>query len=341
MHGFLGHKWVCGLVLAAVLVCAMPMSAHGAWIWTPQTGRWINVAHLPKETAELQLEYARSLYLKGDYRKALNQIEQFEEYYADSNLADQNQFLRGEIHLAEGKYLQAAKDFQLVITKFPKTELFDDVLAKQYEIGDTLYDMGQKKIHKKHHFWPSFKKGPFKRAIEVYGMVIKNAPFTDAAAEAQYKVGLCHQAREEYVEAAFEYRKVIEDYPESSWVVDATYGLAMCYWEASLPPEYDQSPSQLAIEAIDDFARRAPASDERRAGLEEKREKLYENIAQQRLLTARYYERRHDFTAARIYYKVVAEDFTGTKAAEKAQAWLEKNPVKEVRLQDQILGTNQ
>lgn len=341
MHGFLGHKWVCGLVLAAVLVCAMPMSAHGAWIWTPQTGRWINVAHLPKETAELQLEYARSLYLKGDYRKALNQTEQFTEYYADSNLADQNQFLRGEIRLAEEKYLQAAKDFQLVISKYPKTELFDDVLAKQYEIGDKLYDMGQQKLNKKHSWLPSFKRGPFKRAIEVYGMVIKNAPFTDSAAEAQYKVGLCYQAREEYDSAALEYRKVIEDYPESSWVVDATYGLAMCYWDASLPPEYDQSPSQLAIEAIDDFARRAPAGDERLAGLEEKRVKLNENIAQQKLNTAQYYERRQDYKGARIYYKVTVEDFAGTKAAKKAQEWLDKNPVKEVSLADKVLGTNQ
>lgn len=337
MHGFLGHKWVCGLVLAAVLVCAVPLSAHAAWVWTPQTGRWINVAHLPKETAELQLEFARSLYLKGDYKKAMKETEKFDKYYADSELADQNQFLRGEIRLAEGKHVAAAKAFQTVIANYPQTELFDDVIAKQYEIGDYLYTLGEKKQAKRRYF-PTFKKGPFKKAIEVYSMVIKNAPFTDAAAEAQYKIGLCHQAREEYVEAAFEYRRVIEDYPDSKWVVDATYGLAICYWKASLGPDYDQTPSKLAMEAIDDFARRTPAGDERLADLQEKREVLRENIAQHKLNTAHFYERRRDFRAARIYYNVTVNDYADTKAAEKAQKWLDSNPQKEVSLADQVLG---
>ena len=319
-------------VLAAMLAGASP-AAQAQWTWTPQTGRWVNLKHVPKETAELQIEYARSLLIEGNYTKALHETDKFSGFYLDSPLADQNQFLRGEIRMAEGNLVEAAKQFQLVVTKYPNSTLYDSVIKKQYEIGDALYKKGEAKLHK--HF-RMFRKKPFKNAIQVYSMVIKNQPFTDTAAEAQYKVGLCHHTRKEYTEAAIEYRRVIEDYSTSNWVASACYGLAICYIEGSHGPDYDQAQSQLAVDAIDDFKQRFP-KDERLADLEQKRAKMRTNIAEQRLRTAQYYAKRRDFIAARLCYQVVAEQFKETPAAEKAAQWLAKNPVTEARAADAVL----
>jgi hypothetical protein len=52
-------------------------NSYGQWTWTPQTGRFINVKRMPKETAELQIEYARSLYMQGELKKALKETEKF------------------------------------------------------------------------------------------------------------------------------------------------------------------------------------------------------------------------------------------------------------------------
>ena len=312
-------------VLTGLMVAAAPV-ANAQWVWTPQTGRWVNAKKLPKETAELQIEYTRGLMVDGEYKKALRETQKFQEFYADAPEADQNQFLRGEIKLAMGEYMDAAKEFQQVIAGYPESNLFDDVIAKQYEIGDRFYDLGEKRLTDDEWYkFRFFRKKPFKQAIAVYSMVIDNQPFTAAAAEAQYKVGLCHYTREEYQEAAFEYRRVVEDYAGSDWVDEAAYGLAMCYYKQSLPPAYDQSPSYLTVEAIENFKDRFP-NDPRITELEPKRVEMVENIAKQRYETAQFYERRRLFDSARIYYQLVVEEFPGTEAASKAGEWLAANP---------------
>ena len=309
----------CGVLLAMGLL--MLGTAADAWVWNPATGRWINEKNLPQPTAELQVEAARSLMEQGEYKRAMRETNKFDKYYLDSEWADDNQFLRGEINLRRGDYTEAANEFQQVITNYPGTDLYDTVIAKQYEIGDRFYALGEKRLNKR---WTLFRGRPLKKAIDVYSMVIDNQPFQEAAAEAQYKVGLCHFTRDEYVEAAYEYQRVLEDYSGSEWVDDASHGLAMCYYEASLPPDYDQTRSKLAIDAIDEFKARFP-EDERGAGLDAKRGEMREKIARQRLDTARFYEKRRRFTAARMYYEVVVEQFPDTAAATDAKLWLEQS----------------
>ncbi len=326
------------LVVLAAAVVLMPWAGYAQWTWTPQTGRFVNVKKLPKETAELQIEYARAFLVKGDFKRAWNETDKFFEFFRKDPLADQNQFLRGEIRMAEEKWVAAAKEFQQVISKYPSTILYDKAIAKQYEIGDKLYAQGEAKM--KGSFLRIFKKRPFKKAIEVYSMVIHNQPFTGAAAEAQYKVGLCHQTRKAYTEAAFEYKRVIEDYSSSDWVSKACYGLAICYCASVHGPEYDQGPSKLAIDAIDDFKIRYPG-DERIKELDVKRAAMRGSIASQHIQTAQYYEKRRNFEAARIYYELVARDFGDTPLGEKAKQWMTKNPTPEPSPSERVLRAKQ
>ena len=312
------HRVTVTAAVAFLLLFAAGEAA-AQWVWTPQTGRFLNIDRMPRETPELQVQYARSLMLEGDLRKAYRETLKFDNFYGDTDWADENQFLRGEIRMRQGAYLSAANEFQAVVSSYPDSDLFDDVIEKQYEIGDFYYDRG---VARQEGRWRPFRNRPFKRAITVYTMVIDNQPFTDAAAEAQYKVGLCHFARDEYIEAAFEFRRVLEDYATSPWVQDASYKLSNTYVNSALPPQYDQTPSALAIAAINDHTVRYPG-DERTAELTEWREDMATRIATQRLESAQFYERRRQFEAARISYEAVAEQFPGTEAGNIASAWLQ------------------
>jgi len=310
------------MVIVAV-VCLWAGSAVAQWTWTPQTGRFVNVKRLPKETPELQIEHIRSLKLQGDYRQALRETNKFRNFYSDSDFADDNQFLRGEINYAQGNYMTAASEYQQMLASHPDSDLYTEALARQYEIGDRLYEIGVKRLDTR--VWRPLRGRPMKRAITVYTMVVENQPFTPQAAEAQYKIGLCHYARKDYIEAAFEYRRVVEDYPDSEWVQEASYGLAMCYFEGSLSPDYDQTPAKLALSAVDDFAVRYP-TDPRVGELQEVREEMRETLAESKLRRARFYERRREFVAAKLYYQQVVKDYPGTPAAERASSWLDANP---------------
>jgi len=306
-------------VLTAVLATT---TARAEWTWTPETGRWVNVNRMPKESPELQVEYARSLLLEGKYKKAFEETSKFSKFFPTSDAADDNQFLRGEIRMKQGNYKSAAKEFQQVVKNYPSTELYQQAIANQYIIGDHFYDEGQKKMNKK---WALLKKRPLKRATDVYGMVIENQPFTPEAAQAQYKIGLCHFARKDYTEAAFEYRRVVEDYAASEWVDDASYGLAEVYTAGSRPPDFDQTNSQLAVRAIDDFKTQFP-TDARVAELDPKRQEMRNKMAEGQLRSANFYVKRREFLSARIYFELIAKDFAETPAAAKATEWLAANP---------------
>ncbi len=320
------------VLLATLLASFIAPVASAQWIWTPETGRFINVKRLPKETPELQLEHARSLMIQGEYKEALAETGKFIRFYGDSELADQNYFLRGEIKMAQQDWVDAAQEFQTVVVNYPGSALFDDVIDKQYEIGDSLYEKGiriqeSKGRNRWYRRWWPFQPKPFKQAIEVYSMVIDNQPFTDTAAEAQYKIGLSHFAREEYVDAALEYRLVLEQYPGSEYVDDASVGLVQCYYESSLEPAYDQAPSLLTIAAIDEHKVRFP-NDPVNEELVPIRSEMRERVAQQRLDTAKFYDKRQQFQSARIMYEVVTTEFPDTEAAVEAQAWLDAHPGK-------------
>jgi outer membrane protein assembly factor BamD (BamD/ComL family) len=63
---------------------------------------------------------------------------------------------------------------------------------------------------------------------------------------------------------------------------------------------------------------------------------MRKNIAEQKLMVARFYERQRKFDSARIYYQIVAKQYTDTPFAEEANRWLEENPVKVSELQAQF-----
>lgn len=328
--------------IAAALACS---AASAQWIWTPETGRFVNISNLPKETPELQIEHVRSLMVQGKLNEALDETVKFRNFYGDSELADENQFLRGEIRAQQGDYVKAAQEFQAAITLFPGTEFYDEVIEKEYELGDALYERGVQRMaevedrrwYEPYKYFPPVRpKKPLRQASEVYSTVIDNQPFTPEAAEAQYKVGRCQFAMENYVEASFEYKRVIEDYRGSEWLDEAAYDLAKCYELGSYPPQYDQEPTQLAINAIEDFTLTYPA-DPRTDELLEVRAEMEEKIAAQRFEAVKFYESRSEINAARIYAEGIVLEYPETEAAERARSWLEHHPTRD-RLRTQFIG---
>lgn len=324
-----------GIFCVSLMTVLSPAMAQ--WTWTPETGRFVNMGNLPKETPELQVEYTRTLVVGGQYNKAMDETSKFTKFYSNTEYADDNQFLRGEIKLEQKNYMDAADEFQQVISKYPDSPLYDGVIAKQYTIGDSLFEKGSGRSRQDFTWykpWTAlnslnkynpFRHRPLKKAIDVYTMVIDNQPFTNEAAEAQYKIGLCHFTRDEYLEASFEFRRVVEDYADSEWVRDSSFQLTRSYEESAFDPDYDQAPSRLTIDSIDRFVRRY-SDDDRVAERQQVSEEMRENIAEQRYRTARFYSKRRRMASARIYFEIVAGEFPGTRAAEKAAQWLAENP---------------
>ena len=313
-----GKREMKAAVIIAVVLVAYAGAANAVWVWTPETGRWVNPKNQPKETPEAQLEYASQLRLAGDYEEALGEYEKFFKFYPDSDLCPEAQFQIGELYEARGDYERASKEYQKVVSNWRASDLFDKVLEKQYEIADRFY---QEEMARTRRF-RLFRGRYLRRAIRIYEQVIENAPFGPAAAQAQYRIAECYFASGHYLEATYEYQKVLDEYPSSEWAGQAMYGLAMCYYEQALPAEYDQTIARKSVEQFRLFAGLYP-DDPKTQEATQKIADLLEEMARQQLVVAAYYEKIQRPDSARVYYRTVVAKYPGTQAADEAKEKLE------------------
>ncbi len=79
------------IILAVVAVLAAAPSVHAYWIWTPQTGAWINPKWAVKDTPQEQFDWAMKFYDSKDYKKAVDEFQKLVRYYPQAELSAEGQ----------------------------------------------------------------------------------------------------------------------------------------------------------------------------------------------------------------------------------------------------------
>ena len=288
--------------------------AHGAlayWIWTPQTGKFINPKYAVKETPQKQFDWAMGFYQAKDYKKAIGEFEKLIKNYPLSRLASEAQFYIAESCEKISEYYRAFENYQLVIDKYPYTERVEEVIHRQYRIANLFYS-GQKARLFGLALLPAKDK-----AVEIFAKVVENAPYGKYADVAQYKLGLCYMDLKDYINAALAFKEIIENYPKSELVDDAKYKIAVCAAEASSGPEYNEEDTDRAIREFRDFVKRYPDSEMEREARSFIKE-LENQKAQNSFNIAQFYEKQGNLESAVIYYEEILAKFPNSDWAPKA-----------------------
>ncbi len=318
--------WLAALGVALV---ALATPAHAGWIWTPESGRWVNPRSQPKESASLQFQYAEELLEKDEYADAIREFQRLHTHFPTSAYGDLAQFSIGRAHEAAGDWDKAAGAYQKTIDEYPGTRLFDRVITKQYELGNMYYERAVQREAQR-RLLPNLGElfggaDDFDRAIEVYQRVVDNQPFTEAAAEAQYRIGLCYGKQEEYELAVEAYEKVLDLYPGSPWAGEAAFGSAEAQFLQSRPADYDQTAVEASMERLEYYLRNYEDAD-RRADVERMLRELDNNRAEHEFRIAEWYHRNFKFAAARLYYAQVVKAHPDTEWATKSREQLDRLP---------------
>ena len=128
---------ILGLVLTFASV--LSSSAYAVWVWTPETGKWINPKYSAEQTPQAQFEYAQALYEKGDYAGAVREHKKLLKRYGDSPYVSKSQFALGRIYEKMGKLYPAFKEHEKLLDKYPESEEVGEVLSSLYEIGNSFF----------------------------------------------------------------------------------------------------------------------------------------------------------------------------------------------------------
>ena len=168
-----------------------------------------------------------------------------------------------------------------------------------------------------------FKMKRYKIAIEIYGKIIANAPYSDFAAAAQYLTAESLLKRENYFAAKEEYRKLIRNYPMSQYVDDAAFNLGYVDYLQSVGKDYDQTETTQAIIEFRQFIHEFPSSP-RVSEAQDYIIKLRNRKAASLFRTGEYYENIRAPKAASISFREVIEQYPDTDYADKARNKINK-----------------
>ena len=244
---------------------------------------------------------AVTAYDNKDYKSALKQFRKMQKEYPMSKHA-----VRGWEYVAQcenllGDKYSAFEAYQKIWDNHKDFNKLSTITKNQMTIANDFFEMKRYKI-----------------AIEIYGKILENAPYSDFAASAQFSIANALVKREDYYAAKEEFRKLIKNYPMSQFVDDAAYNLGYVDYLQSVGKDYDQTETTQAIIAFRQFIHEFPSSPKVYEA-QKYIQKLRNRKAASLFRTGEYYENIRAPKAASISFREVIEQYPDTDYAERAR----------------------
>ena len=247
----------------------------------------------------------------GDYKKAAKEFDKLVRAYSNSKEAPKAQYYIGRCQENNEEYYAAFLAYQKAIDTYPHIENRDEIIKIEYDIGLLFYE-GQKTKILGIELLPAMDK-----AVEIFEKVVANDRYGEYAVKAQFKIGESYNKSGQFAEGVAAFQKLIEEYPKSDLVGEAKYQVAYSTYRGSLGSDYDQEMTDEAIEEFEDFAKKHKIG-----SLITDADKVLDTLRERRAKSifdiARFYERQRHFSAAVVYYKEIADDYSDTSVAAEA-----------------------
>ena len=303
--------------LSLSLILLTASQAHAAWIWTPQTRRWINPKYAAKDTPTAQMDWAVGFFEARDYSRASKEFIRLVRSTPRSELAPEAQYLAGVSFELMGRPGAAFVAYKKVVEIYPFSKRFKDSIEREFLIAEQFFAGSRVEL-----------VGPIKvpaldKAIEIYEHVVQHAPYGDYADRAQMRLGESFIRQRRYEEANRAFQKVVDEYPNSPLLEKAKFNVAFCARQLSLKASYDQSATDEAIGWYEKFIASHPSSEllpQAQESLKALQTIKADGLAQ----IAHFYEVQKKPASAAIYYREIIEKYPGTDPAAQAIAKLKE-----------------
>lgn len=292
--------------------------------WTPGEGWQIEggaLSGLVGSDARKALELmnkARTAEESGSLRSAISAYKKVTKEFPNSIYAPEAFYRTAHLRLKNRQLYKAFEAFQQIMTRYPNSERFNEVIGEQFHIADSLmngvrnYNWG---------WFPSFRSK--ERAITYFEWVVANAPYSDYAPLALMNIAKTHRKLNNTPYAIDALDRLINNYAQSLLAPDAYLELAKTHASLVDGPQYDQESTREAITYFEDFMILFPED----KGLPEAQEGLDEMrtvFAKSKMVLADYYLKyRKNYKAARVFYNEAITAFPNSEVAERARSQLE------------------
>ena len=263
-----------------------------------------------------QLEHGLDFEKAGEWNDAMAAYRNLLRRWPTASNTAEAQFRIGYCQEQLRDYYKAFLSYQKVVETYQGFEKFDEVLQRQFKIGNLFLSGERVKVFGVKTF-PSMD-----RATEIYEKVIKNGPYSDVAQQAQMAIGYAREKQKRFDEAVAAYQKLIEKYPNSPLLEEAYFNVGMAYYKAATKAEYDQGYANKAVDAFNEYLVKFP-NGSKAAIARDNITKVRTDQARGLFEIAHYYDKSKDYASALVYYNELIARHPQSQYAKDAQSRIE------------------
>lgn len=294
--------WI--LLLAAMVL--LPSRCPAPLVFVPGEGWYYesvgSSANWQRPRAKEQLEVAEQAFTNKNYTVTMHAAHRILRVWPLSDYAPRAAYLMGRCYEVEHKDEAAFNAYQDIITKYPKSGQFNEVLWRQYEIANRFLAGEWFKLWNLIPLYPSMDE-----TAKLYGKIVDSGPYSEVAPHAQLRVGAAREKEHDYAEAVKAYDTAADRYNDQPTIAaDAMYRSGLAWEKQADTAEYDQGAAAQAISAYTDFMTFYP-DDQRVAAAQKAIAKLKIEQVQGNFEIAKYYEHGHKWAGAIVYYNSVLQ----------------------------------
>ncbi len=287
-------------------------SLFAYWVWSPESGKFVNPETEVKENPQEQYEYALEFYRKKEFKEAAGELRLLLRKYPGAQVAPEAQYRLGVIYEEMGDYYKAFRAYRDLLQRYPQTERMSGVVKREFRIGNVFLSGKRAKMMG----LAVLPSGP--RAIEVFKHITEAAPYSDYGDNAQFHLGLAYKKTNQFEEAIQAFQALIDQHPESPLIAQARFQIADTSYLQSVVATRDQRVVDRAAEEIERFLAQYPDSSvsDKAARL---RQEIDEKNAEKNYRIALFYEKENFLASAFVYYRDVAQRYPQTRWGPKAK----------------------
>lgn len=307
-------------LVCAIVVASLPPAVHAQskpYEATEKKHSWLSFNRPAEKTAAAQLARARRFHEMGRLRKATRAYKALIAMWPASPEARDAQLGLAEALDERGKRQDAFEAYHVLLSKYSAGFDYDAVVARMFEIA-------REEMERKRGGFLFF--GGFtapERAIPLFEKILRNAPRSPFAAEAQYRIGRAYELSEQLEEAVTAYLTTLNRYFDSPWAEDAAFRRVLVLERISREAPNDYLALEEAWTAAVFFRRNFPNSKHGQE-ISELMEKLRRRRERAAFERARFYERvvRRPAAAVRAYEEFIRQ-FPNSEWTPEARARME------------------
>ena len=274
-----------------------------------ENGKW------QRPRAKDQLQVAEDAFTAKNYSTTLHAAHRILRVWPLSDYAPRAEYLVGRCLEVKHKDESAFNAYQKIIEKYPKSGEYNEVLLRQYEIGNRFLGGQWFRIWDILPLYPSMDE-----TAKLYEKIVRNGPYSEVAPHAQLRIGAAREKQKNYPDAVRAYELAADRYQNQPEIAsDAMYRAGVSWEKQADTAEYDQSAAAKAIAAYTDFMTFYP-DDKRVADAQKALVKLKGEQVRGSFKVAQFYEANRKWAGAVVYYNEVLQlDSSSPLAAQARQ----------------------